>query len=251
MSSSFEKSVKGATKIKVRHTPFYTSSCYFEFWTLLNMTSNRQLLLNRSTFHHDPRPFSNCQTNSLLRYIEHILIATHAGEAGVAEVFRALQNRLRDSTWTVVFKSLITVHLMIREGSPDVTLAYLARHRNMLAISNFSDGAYRRCTSAGRVAVDIIYNPIGTMLMEYLKCKHKDETFGIIRTTWRSVRDHSKIQNAISYGGRRGGSRSSLWIEGFFGKLSLYSIKSRHCWNATYVLRSNWKLLLNWDLGFG
>jgi hypothetical protein len=55
-------------------------------------------------------------------------------------VFRALQYRLRDSTWTVVFKSLITVHLMIREGSPDVTLAYLAKHKNMLAVSIFSDG---------------------------------------------------------------------------------------------------------------
>lgn len=58
----------------------------------------------------------------------------------MGEVFRALQYRLRDSTWTIVFKSLITVHLMIREGSPDVTLAYLAKHRNMLAISMFSDG---------------------------------------------------------------------------------------------------------------
>ncbi|KAI1334201.1 putative clathrin binding protein [Xylariaceae sp. FL0016] len=94
MSSSFEKSVKGATKIKAA----------------------------------PPKT----------KYIEHILVATHAGEAGVAEVFRALQNRLRDSTWTVVFKSLITVHLMIREGSPDATLAYLAQHRNQLAISSFS-----------------------------------------------------------------------------------------------------------------
>jgi hypothetical protein len=74
------------------------------------------------------------------KYIEHILVATHAGEAGVGEVFRALQYRLRDSTWTIVLKSLITVHLMIREGSPDVTLAYLAKHRNMLAVSVFSDG---------------------------------------------------------------------------------------------------------------
>jgi hypothetical protein len=74
------------------------------------------------------------------KYIEHILVATHAGEAGIGEVFRALQNRLRDSTWTVVFKSLFTVHLMMREGSPDVTLAYLAKHRNMLAVSMFSDG---------------------------------------------------------------------------------------------------------------
>lgn len=95
MTSSFEKSVKGATKIKAA----------------------------------PPKT----------KYIEHILIATHAGDAGVGEVFRSLQSRLRDSTWTVVFKSLITVHLMIREGSPDVTLSYLAKHRNMLAISMFSD----------------------------------------------------------------------------------------------------------------
>ncbi|KAK0729258.1 ANTH domain-containing protein [Apiosordaria backusii] len=95
MASSFEKSVKGATKIKAA----------------------------------PPKT----------KYIEHILVATHSGEAGVGEVFRALQHRLRDSTWTVVFKSLITVHLMIREGSADVTLAYLAKHRNMIAISMFSD----------------------------------------------------------------------------------------------------------------
>ncbi|RYO95180.1 hypothetical protein DL766_004191 [Monosporascus sp. MC13-8B] len=95
MSSSFEKSVKGATKIKAA----------------------------------PPKT----------KYIEHILVATHAGEAGVGEVFRALQFRLKDSTWTVVFKSLITIHLMIREGSPDATLAYLARHRTMLAIGPFTD----------------------------------------------------------------------------------------------------------------
>lgn len=70
-------------------------------------------------------------------------MATHSGEAGVGEVFRALQYRLRDSTWTVVFKSLITVHLMIREGAPDVTLSFLSTHRNVLAISNFTDGMSR------------------------------------------------------------------------------------------------------------
>lgn len=96
MSSSFEKSVKGATKIKAA----------------------------------PPKT----------KYIEHILVATHSGEAGVGEVFRALQFRLRDSTWTVVFKSLITVHLMIREGRPDATLTYLAKHINVLAISSFTDG---------------------------------------------------------------------------------------------------------------
>ncbi|KAI0895446.1 ANTH-domain-containing protein [Annulohypoxylon nitens] len=95
MSSSFEKSVKGATKIKAA----------------------------------PPKT----------KYIEHILIATHSGEAGVGEIFRALQFRLRDSTWTVVLKSLITIHLMIREGSSDATLGYLAKHRTALAISSFTD----------------------------------------------------------------------------------------------------------------
>ncbi|RAL62488.1 hypothetical protein DID88_005053 [Monilinia fructigena] len=93
------------------------------------------LVVKRSYTEHDCEQAAPPKS----KYIEHILIATHSGEAGVAEIFRALQNRLRDSTWTVVFKSLITVHLMIREGSPDVTLAYLARHRNMLAISSFTD----------------------------------------------------------------------------------------------------------------
>lgn len=84
------------------------------------------------------------------KYIEHILIATHSGEAGVGEVFRALQYRLRDSTWTVVFKSLITVHLMIREGSPDATLAHLGKHRNLLAVSVFSDGQHSLRPSVSR-----------------------------------------------------------------------------------------------------
>lgn len=94
-SGSFEKSVKGATKIKLA------------------------------------APKS--------KYIEHILIATHGGEAGVAEIFRTLQHRLRDSTWTIVFKALIVVHLMIREGQLDATLSYLAEYPKKLAISSFSD----------------------------------------------------------------------------------------------------------------
>jgi ANTH domain len=61
----------------------------------------------------------------------------------VAEVFRTLQIRLRDSTWTIVFKSLIIVHLMIREGQGDVTLRYIAESPKRLAISNFTDGACR------------------------------------------------------------------------------------------------------------
>ena len=95
MSSSFEKSVKGGTKVKLA----------------------------------PPKS----------KYVEHILIATQS-ESGVAEVFRTLTHRLRDSTWTVTFKSLILVHLMIKEGALDTTLHYLsAAPKNKLAINNFTD----------------------------------------------------------------------------------------------------------------
>ncbi|KAL5622302.1 hypothetical protein BROUX41_006247 [Berkeleyomyces rouxiae] len=96
MASSFEKSVKGATKIKAA----------------------------------PPKT----------KYIEHILLATHSGEAGVGEVFRTLTVRLRETTWTIVIKSLITIHFMIREGQVDMTLAYLSRHRNLLITSPYNDG---------------------------------------------------------------------------------------------------------------
>ncbi|KAI6804021.1 ANTH-domain-containing protein [Hortaea werneckii] len=96
MSSNFEKSVKGGTKVKLAA----------------------------------PKT----------KYVEHILLATQSGEAGVAEVFRTLTHRLRDSTWTVAFKSLIIVHLMIKEGAQNATLAFLATNpRNKLAINQFTD----------------------------------------------------------------------------------------------------------------
>ncbi|KAE8354001.1 ANTH domain-containing protein [Aspergillus coremiiformis] len=95
MSHNFEKSVKGATKVKLA------------------------------------APKS--------KYIEHILVATHTGEAGVAEIFRTLQLRLRDSTWTIVFKSLIVAHIMVREGQLDATLQYMAENPRKLAISGFSE----------------------------------------------------------------------------------------------------------------
>ena len=58
----------------------------------------------------------------------------------MAEIFRTLQLRLRDSTWTIVFKALIVIHLMIRDGQLDATLQYMEENPQKLAISGFSEG---------------------------------------------------------------------------------------------------------------
>ncbi|KAL5338404.1 ANTH domain-containing protein [Aspergillus crustosus] len=95
MAQNFEKSVKGATKVKLA------------------------------------APKS--------KYIEHILVATHTGEAGVAEIFRTLHLRVRDSTWTIAFKALIVIHFMIREGQLDATLQYMAENPRKIAVNGLSE----------------------------------------------------------------------------------------------------------------
>lgn len=52
----------------------------------------------------------------------------------------ALQYRLIDSVWTVMFKALIVIHLMIREGARDSTLQYLAEHPKTIALIGCAEG---------------------------------------------------------------------------------------------------------------
>lgn len=47
-------------------------------------------------------------------------------------VMRTLAQRLQDSAWTIVYKSLVVLHIMIREGDGNVTIDYLAGHPSML-----------------------------------------------------------------------------------------------------------------------
>ena len=47
-----------------------------------------------------------------------------------------------------MFKALIIVHLMIREGEPNITLKYVAESPSKLAISNFSDGTSKEYNMA-------------------------------------------------------------------------------------------------------
>lgn len=64
-----------------------------------------------------------------LKYIEPILLATLVHQSTEIENFntimRTLRQRLQDSAWSVVYKSLIVIHIMIREGDRDFTLNYI------------------------------------------------------------------------------------------------------------------------------
>ena len=115
--ASVEKSVKGATKLKVRCACKGPS---------------------------EPADNSPQLAPPKAKYISYILQATRTGEQGVAEIFRTLQFRLRDSTWTIAFKALIVVHMMIREGEQGVTLSYIATSpKKLVGVSQYTDGQWR------------------------------------------------------------------------------------------------------------
>ncbi|KAM9889158.1 hypothetical protein OXX79_012347, partial [Metschnikowia pulcherrima] len=74
------------------------------------------------------------------KYLEPILMATSMTHQVASENFvtimRTLNERLQDSSWSVVYKALLVIHIMIREGDLDVTLTFLAdKAPNMLNLS--------------------------------------------------------------------------------------------------------------------
>ncbi|GME95255.1 unnamed protein product [[Candida] boidinii] len=74
------------------------------------------------------------------KYIEPILMATADGDKSedFRVIMKTLANRVQDTALTIVYKSLIVAHIMIREGDEDVTIRYLSRHPNMLECRNLS-----------------------------------------------------------------------------------------------------------------
>ena len=73
------------------------------------------------------------------KYIEPLLMATNIDDVhsrdNLNTIMRTLAVRLQDLLWSVVYKLLIVLHIMAREGVKDVALEYLADHPNMLNLT--------------------------------------------------------------------------------------------------------------------
>ncbi|EHN02021.1 Yap1801p [Saccharomyces cerevisiae x Saccharomyces kudriavzevii VIN7] len=69
------------------------------------------------------------------KYLDPILLAT-GSEEDFYEIVKALDSRVNDTAWTIVYKSLLVVHLMMREGKKDVALRYYSRNLEFFSIEN-------------------------------------------------------------------------------------------------------------------
>ncbi|TNY20689.1 ENTH domain-containing protein [Rhodotorula diobovata] len=70
------------------------------------------------------------------KYIDPIVQATFSQDGQLQEVVRTLASRMRDPNTTVVFKSLIVLHTLMRSGSIDSVFPYLASSSVSLSLSS-------------------------------------------------------------------------------------------------------------------
>ncbi|QLQ77856.1 hypothetical protein HG537_0A01030 [Torulaspora globosa] len=68
------------------------------------------------------------------KYVEPIILGT-ADPGEFREVVRALETRISDTAWTVVYKTLIVVHLLMREGERNVAIRYFSTHVSFFELS--------------------------------------------------------------------------------------------------------------------
>jgi hypothetical protein len=73
------------------------------------------------------------------KYLDPIIAATWDDGGAVHDVCKALSPRFREPNAIVVFKALIVLHTMIRNGSTDNVLGYLSGSQ-VLRLSNVSTG---------------------------------------------------------------------------------------------------------------
>ncbi|BFZ55401.1 hypothetical protein PYCC9005_002442 [Savitreella phatthalungensis] len=63
------------------------------------------------------------------KYLDSLLVAASSGPHGIADIFTHLSTRLKDPTWTIVFKSLIVIHTLIRDTRDDQVLSFMSGSR--------------------------------------------------------------------------------------------------------------------------
>ncbi|EJU03522.1 ANTH-domain-containing protein, partial [Dacryopinax primogenitus] len=75
------------------------------------------------------------------KYLDPIVMATYSDDGSVGDIFKALAPRLREPNAVIVFKALIVLHTMMRNGSTDNVLTYLAES-DALRLRNVAQGQW-------------------------------------------------------------------------------------------------------------
>ncbi|ORY95920.1 ANTH domain-domain-containing protein [Syncephalastrum racemosum] len=73
------------------------------------------------------------------KHLTTLVTLTHQNPGNIDEIMRLLEKRLRENSWIIVFKVLIIMHTLMRDGSGDCAIAYVYSHPQALDTSHFKE----------------------------------------------------------------------------------------------------------------
>ncbi|KAH7885870.1 ANTH domain-containing protein [Phlebopus sp. FC_14] len=121
------------------------------------------------------------------KYIDPIIAATWSDDGAIHDVCKALVPRLREPNSIVVFKALIVLHTMIRNGATDNVLSYLSSSE-ILRLRNVSAGNWEGYNAPQNMQLYALY--LDSRIRAYRELKH--DAIRVQAETNRDMRvDHS------------------------------------------------------------
>ncbi|KAH9839938.1 ANTH-domain-containing protein [Rhodofomes roseus] len=135
------------------------------------------------------------------KYLDPILAATWSEEGAVHDVCRALIPRFREPNTIVVFKALIVLHMMIRNGSTDNVLSYLSSS-DVLKLKSISSMNWEGYNAPPNLLNYATY--LDTRIRAYAQLKH--DAIRVQSETNRDMRNSAAVEEEL--GSRRGRSRA-------------------------------------------
>ncbi|KAG9001497.1 hypothetical protein FRB94_006561 [Tulasnella sp. JGI-2019a] len=130
------------------------------------------------------------------KYIDTIIAATYSEDGAVHDVCKALAPKFREPNAIIVFKALIVLHTMVRNGATDNVLGYLSQ-MDVLRLRNVSNGQWEGYTTPQNLANYAHY-------LDYRIRAYKDLKHDPIRVQSETNRDMRIGTLAVDEDGRRG-----------------------------------------------
>ncbi|KAF8817472.1 ANTH-domain-containing protein [Phlegmacium glaucopus] len=131
------------------------------------------------------------------KYIDPIIAATWSNDGAVHDVCKALSPRIREPNTIIVFKALIVLHTMIRNGATDNVLSYLSSSE-VLRLRNISSGNWEGYATPQNLQVYALY--LDSRIRAYKDLKH--DAIRVQAESNRDMRNSASIEED-GYRGRK------------------------------------------------
>ncbi|ESK97775.1 enth domain-containing protein [Moniliophthora roreri MCA 2997] len=131
------------------------------------------------------------------KYLDPIIAATWSEDGAVHDVCKALSPRFREPNAVVVFKALIVLHTMIRNGATDNVLSYLSSSE-VLRLGNVSAGNWDGYAAPQNLQNYALY--LDSRIRAYRDLKH--DAIRVQAESNRDMRNSANLEEDNAYRGR-------------------------------------------------